>query len=411
MDDVVFPSPKPPHVPRIPPPKDGRKKVILHLSDFHIDTLYSVGASNACGYPICCRAEYGQGHGNTSAGRWGDYHCDVNLEMVHYMLNDLTKVKGIRPDYVFWTGDNEPHDVWKQTRETGVNSTLLVTNLIKQYFPDSQVFPSLGNHEGVPVNIVPLPYQTDGHWLYDALLGSWSDWIDTQALASFQYAGYYTMPMRGIDKGRVISLNTNWCEELNFQIIGQPIDASGMLKWLIDTLDAAEKAMEKVYIIGHIPSGQVDCIEPWSRRFYQIVDRYEDTIVSLFYGHEHTDSITMYHAVDGSGRPTAMAYVSPSVTTCSNLNPSYRIYTIDELSKYVVESSTYHADIALANKLGEPHWVLGYNATSAYDMTNLFPEDWEAFAQRMVSNSTLLESYYLNFYAKSPYAYDHPSML
>eukprot|EP01133_Synstelium_polycarpum_P013615 gene13615-16022_t len=399
---ITFPSPKPPHVAPVPPAKDGARLKMLHLSDVHMDTLYVPGSTNDCGEPICCRASNGPGTGPTAAGQWGDYKCDVSLPMVTNMFENIAATQD-DISFVIWTGDNPPHDVWMQSHETQLAATDRITTMLDKYLPNAQVFPCLGNHEGVPVNTFPLPGMPGSTWLFDALATTWSNWLDASAQETFRYGGYYTMPMDLVENGRVISLNMNWCNNQNLWLIENVTDAANMLQWTVNTLEAAEAAKEKVYIIGHIPTGISDCIDIWAQQFYQIVDRYEDTIVSIFYGHTHHDSIGLYHAVDGSGRPTAVAYVAPSVTTFTDQNPSYRIYTIDEESKYIVESSTYHADVSLANKVGTPQWVLEYNASSTYALTTMFPEDWEAVVQEMSTNATMFESYYNNYYSGSPY--------
>jgi hypothetical protein len=56
-------------------------------------------------------------------------------------------------------------------------------------------------------------------------------------------------------------------------LIYNPKDQDGQLQWLADTLLQAESAGEKVHILGHIPSGQSDCLRTWSREFHKIIER------------------------------------------------------------------------------------------------------------------------------------------
>lgn len=55
-------------------------------------------------------------------------------------------------DAIWWTGDLQPHDIWNQTREESLSILRLTTEMIFRTFPNVPVFPSLGNHEAVPVN-------------------------------------------------------------------------------------------------------------------------------------------------------------------------------------------------------------------------------------------------------------------
>lgn len=40
----------------------------------------------------------------------------------------------IRPDIIFWTGDNSPHNVWSNTENEVIDSTVSLTNMIKGTF-------------------------------------------------------------------------------------------------------------------------------------------------------------------------------------------------------------------------------------------------------------------------------------
>jgi sphingomyelin phosphodiesterase len=56
-------------------------------------------------------------------------------------------------------------------------------------------------------------------------------------------------------------------------LIHNPKDQDGQLQWLADILLQAEKDEEKVHILGHIPSGDTECLKTWSREFHKIIDR------------------------------------------------------------------------------------------------------------------------------------------
>jgi sphingomyelin phosphodiesterase len=56
-------------------------------------------------------------------------------------------------------------------------------------------------------------------------------------------------------------------------LIHNPKDQDGQLQWLADILLQAEKDGEKVHILGHIPSGDSECLKTWSREFHKIIDR------------------------------------------------------------------------------------------------------------------------------------------
>jgi len=64
---------------------------------------------------------------------------------------------------------------------------------------------------------------------------------------------------------RVIVLNTQTCDTLNFFLLKNPTDPQNILAWLREELYIAEKNNQTVYIIGHIPPGNHFCL---SRKFY-----------------------------------------------------------------------------------------------------------------------------------------------
>lgn len=55
-------------------------------------------------------------------------------------------------DYILWTGDLPPHDIWNQTKDENLK---IIKETVKQMyatFPNVPIFPALGNHESAPVN-------------------------------------------------------------------------------------------------------------------------------------------------------------------------------------------------------------------------------------------------------------------
>ncbi|PKX91477.1 uncharacterized protein P174DRAFT_491441 [Aspergillus novofumigatus IBT 16806] len=58
-------------------------------------------------------------------------------------------------------------------------------------------------------------------------------------------------------------------------------DPSGQLSWLVNELDSAETAGERVWLLGHIPMVSGDAFHDASNHFNQIVQRYDATIGRL----------------------------------------------------------------------------------------------------------------------------------
>lgn len=59
---------------------------------------------------------------------------------------------------------------------------------------------------------------------------------------------------------KVIVLNTQTCDSLNFFLMRNPTDPNNILKWMREELYSAERQNQNVYIIGHIPPGNSFCL-------------------------------------------------------------------------------------------------------------------------------------------------------
>jgi sphingomyelin phosphodiesterase len=147
-----------------------------------------------------------------------------------------------------------------------------------------------------------------------------------------------------------------------------------------------------VYVTGHIAPGSTDCREEWSERVAAILARYENTVAGQMFGHTHHDSFSVATAAEGR-RATGVQYVSPSVTTQTNINPSWRYYVVDVATHQIVDTETWHVDLTAAYASGRMTASLLYSARNAYGMTSLFPEDWKALAGRIASDNATFELY------------------
>ena len=77
-----------------------------------------------------------------------------------------------------------------------------------------------------------------------------------------------------------------------------------------------------------------------------------------------------YEDADPKGKPSHVAFIAPSLTTYSDLNPAYRVYTIDgnyEGSTFtVLDEDNYWVNITEANIKGELKFELEYNKKVKY---------------------------------------------
>ena len=97
--------------------------------------------------------------------------------------------------------------------------------------------------------------------------------------------------------------------------------------------------------------------------------------------------------------------MAPSLTTSSYLNPGYRIYLIDGdysgSSFWTLDHRTVIMNLTASNQYNRTIFIDEYDARDAYQMENLFPNDWNNLITRLKTDldGDLMGSVY-QFYTK-----------
>lgn len=179
------------------------------------------------------------------------------------------------------------------------------------------------------------------------------------------------------------------------------VDPNSQLSWLISQLSAAEMGGQKAWIISHVPASN-DCLPNWSNFHNTIVNRFNATIAGIFSGHTHRDQFELYY--DGKGQAANNAvqvgWIGPSVTPYTELNPGWRVYTVDPATFEVTDAVTYITDLSKAADLDasgdEPTWFKEYsmrdllptwpssaplNATFFAELVDTFQSDDDVFQE------------------------------
>lgn len=233
------------------------------------------------------------------------------------------------------------------------------------------VYGTAGNHEPSPVNAFPVSsISNSSQWVYDLLSDEWTRWVGASEQADIVNFGAYSTKYPNGNL-RVISLNTNFYYRENFWLYQETMDQDpdGQIAWLVSELDAAEKAGERVYIIGHMPLGVEDAFHAGSNYVDQVVNRYSSTIAAMFFGHTHADhfeiSYSNYSSQDAA-HASMVSYICPSLTPMSGM-PSFRVYDVDPETFAVLDTTTYIADMTnAAYQTTGPVWTKYYSAKEAY---------------------------------------------
>ncbi|OAA49477.1 Sphingomyelin phosphodiesterase [Metarhizium rileyi] len=381
---------------------------VIHYSDIHIDPLYEVGSSTKCSKPSCCRSYYEEdkpGKTKHPAGPYGDHACDTPISLEKSMY-DFIKKTFPNAAFSLFTGDIIDHGIWNTSQPYN-------ENLIKHSYETMTggvdlVYGTPGNHEAHPSNIFePKSVGNQTQWLYDSLSKEWSRWIENSSMEDAKAIGAYSTkyPQGNL---RIISLNTNMYYRLNFALYRKQFerDPNSQIAWLANELDAAEKAGENVYIIGHMPMGEADALPNGSNYFDQIVNRYSGTIRAMFFGHTHLDHFEIsYSNYTERTHDTAVAisYICPSLTPTSGM-PSFKVYDVDPDTFAIVDAKTYIADMEDSSfqTIG-PSWKQYYSARETYDkttdtrlthpMAELSPSWWHNVTVGFEKNQTAFDAY------------------
>lgn len=346
---------------------------ILHMSDLHLDLEYSPGSSIDCGEPLCCRKNIGPTppSAEDAAGIFGAYNCDLpvrTLESMFYFVRDMEN----GPDLVMWTGDNVAHDIWNQTNHKNTEATIKITEFIKAHWPEMPVFVSTGNHEFYPVNVES--FKVDNQPILELLAEHWKDWIDDDTMEQFKKYGYYHLKLKDLNEDfenvRVITLNTQSANDLNWSLLTTLNDPGNQLKWLEEQLKEIEAAGDIVFILGHIPPQEG--LHEWSIRYKALVERFQHIIRFQGFGHTHNESYTTVRGAFDY-KPIGSYHIAGSVTTFTGKNPSFRIMDFDRETMLPVKMHTYFLNITKANLEGSPQWEYGYEFTETYEIEDLSP--------------------------------------
>ena len=374
---------------------DDETVKILHLTDPHIDFNYTVGSNAKCGNPLCCRPENGPAPTpEDAAGQWGDYNCDPPVWLLdsafRYIKNEIPDLAGL-----LWTGDNIQHNIWAQTTADSVWNTQQLSEMIKAHFPNLPIFPVLGNHEPIPVNV----YDTENshNAMNEGIAEAWEDWLDEAALEQFKKTGYYEIEMPMFENVRFIGLNSNVCNNQNFYFFRFHGDPANHLQWLKERLEAARKDGKKVWLGSHFSSG-MDCFSEWGIRFRAIMDAFQDVVLAHLIGHTHSELFEILRDAKSQTSPLHGVLGSGSITTYTNKNPNLQVFVVHKKTGLVLNSIAYSVNLAEANAAPDqdPAWGRKYDYLSEYGMKDLSPGSLDDLANRMKEDEELALKYKAN---------------
>ncbi|KAF2162056.1 hypothetical protein M409DRAFT_69292 [Zasmidium cellare ATCC 36951] len=421
----LFPKPKPKN-PKVHKPS-GKHVKVLHMSDFHVDPRYKVGSEGNCTSGLCCRSNVENSNlpnGSISypAPAFGYFECDTPYDLGLAALQAVGPLTGTSKEnplaWTVYTGDLVSHDPQTElSRAYTEYAEVSIYNYMFKKYLTGPVFPVLGNHDTNPEAIdsphsLPGPLGQQQSWNYDHVSALWrhEGWLDEAAekQARTHYGAYSIKNHYGL---RMITFNSDfWYRSnfLNFINTTNP-DNSGVFKFVIDELQAAEDAGERVWLFAHVLSGRdgSNPIPNPTNLFYQIIDRYSPHVIAnVFFGHTHEDQMMIYYANNGTNQSlnTALTpgWIGPSVTPLTNLNSGFRMYEVDTGTFDIYEAYTWYADVNSFSNLTThgPVFEFEYSTRDTYGPAAGWPQDaplnatfWHAVTEAMEKDHSLVSKF------------------
>jgi hypothetical protein len=352
--------------------------LMLHITDIHYDPQYTVGSPNNC-VTIpgigCCRNDSIPLDPWNPAGQYGDFNCDSPLSLLNATLYWISiNIPNI--DIILWTGDTVHHHSFKQSIDANFNLIKTTTLMFKQYLPNSTLIPVLGNHDTWPID----QFASGGYskYLYE-LASIWN----LKFSKEFMQFGLYTVNINP----SLIIINLNCLLWDSNNLLFNSFDAEFQLNWLKYQLSLSRKNKQNVWIVGHVPPGRNEFIQPYNDIFTDLLFEYRNVIVSTFWGHTHKDSFLANNYTIG--------FIAPSFMPDQHY-PIFRIYEYDVLGII----SNYHQYVSPFIST----YKHVYSMKEYYNINDLSNNSLYNLAINIYKNDTYFDAYYKNMYigAKLP---------
>lgn len=378
-----------------------------HVTDIHVDQNYSsTGDPN-----FFCHLTSEQQSGDI--GRYGNFLCDSPEILVNLTVESMKRIEP-NPDFIIWTGDNLPH-VW-EPEDPGWNSIFealaILTDLLTSEFPNVPIYPSIGNHDSYPPNIL-VPQLINDSMYHDYLdKGGWSNIIPNSSWPTFLKGGYYSTKIKaGL---QLISLNTILWYEPNDNVTNL-IDPADQFQWLENVLKEATDAQEKVYIIGHVPPGFYNRAsfplghhKPYMyhpqflKKYLDVTGKYYNTIAGQFFGHLHLDTFQLFQYDSGVTHSSSLLassvtpWHSPSLDGLSlPVNPSIRLMHFERNNGSLMDYDQYYLNLTKANTgpEEEPSYEHLYSFVEAYGVPDVSTESLYKVYEQLKSDDKVFNRF------------------
>ncbi len=362
--------------------------VVVSISDIHFNPFYDPKLVASL-----IQSDYTRWQAifsNSSVQDYGSHKADTNYNLFNSALQN-NYLRAPHPDFIVISGDFLAHDFQETFAKLSGNNDpkavasfiektiAFVTWMIARRFPQTPVYPALGNNDSYCGDYEVEP----GGEFLRATAQTWRGLFKNSANANsfmrtFSASGSYSVIAPYKRNHRIIVLNTTFFSNNYKNTCGDPKAEPGRdeMRWLQAELRKAAAAKEKVWLLYHIPAG-VDvfasvkkgpgqAITFWrpdyNQQFIDLLAQYSRVIVASFAGHIHMDSFQVVQP----GKQ--FVHITPAISPLFGNNPAFDIFTYSRQSAALKNYTAYYFDLssAAAQTNAPVTWQKEYSFTESY---------------------------------------------
>lgn len=357
----------------------------IALSDIHFDPFYTCQQSQS---PCLLIQKLRQAPATQwpaildhyDQGPVSNYGSDSNYPLLKSVLNAAqSRSAQSSPQFILILGDFLAHNYLPRYRMYSGDQTAtgyqdfvkktfgFLTKVIKERFPDTPIYPVMGNNDSYTGNYDVVPNGT----FFKDLKPFFADLIGKPLQSTFPQtftiAGYYSVTPPQIKNLRMIILNTVLFSSHPQFALEQP--SQQQLQWLQEQLQQAQQQHQKVWLVLHIPPGinvynTVTHADqtiipfwelPYNAKFLSLTNKYADTITAILSSHVHMDG---FQVIASQIPDTFISSVSPIYRN----NSSFKEYQFRSIQTQLQNYQVYFL------KNDQPHlgWRLEYDFNQVY---------------------------------------------
>ncbi len=382
---------------------------ILHLSDAHIKLKYVQDASSDAKWRWAACENAATSASESRAGMFGDPRCDAPTQLFEAFL---TFAKGLNPDIIVYTGDNNDHNMMNYQNYNKFAETEFIAKRLRETFPTATILPTLGNIETAPQDHQYDHITRSLDWALAGVAKAYSPLLTSEQTQSLAKNGFYSSELLDYNL-RVISLFSGLFDATNFFMAARTFNPNGIFDFISSNLQQAESKGQRVIFISHIPAGS-DMHSQFSRIMSAFVERYSHLIIGHFAGHNHRDSLAFYSKQSDPLAVTAPVLSVASLSPIGGSTPSFRLWQYDLTAQQLVDYTQYSFDLQRANSLKNgDQWSESYRFREVYKLEDASLLSFQKLRDNLRTNSDFATSTYIglrNAYKPAQVNYDEATL-